>query len=123
MPRPTSDRDWIRPLLLEHERALVAYARSITGDLERARDAVQEAFLELCGARREDVEPNLEYELEQFARRSDADFTKFFIHHLAFINPHFGLVFYPFPSFPESVLMNPPPSTKYHWNSENKFLA
>ncbi len=39
---------WIRSTLDAYERGLVAYAARITGDLERAQDAVQETFLELC---------------------------------------------------------------------------
>ncbi len=31
-----------------HEAALIAYARRLLGDRERARDVVQEAFLRLC---------------------------------------------------------------------------
>lgn len=44
----------VEALLAEHERALVGYAaRRLGGDVERGRDAVQEAFLRLC--RQEDI--------------------------------------------------------------------
>ena len=39
---------WVRAALVNHERGLVSYAARITGESERARDAVQETFLELC---------------------------------------------------------------------------
>lgn len=40
---------WIRVALERHERGLVLYAaRLLRGDVERARDLVQEAFLRLC---------------------------------------------------------------------------
>ncbi len=41
--------EWVREALATHERSLVSYAARVTGDVERARDAVQETFLELCG--------------------------------------------------------------------------
>lgn len=51
-PAPHDARDehrrWVRSALADHERALVSYAARITGDLERARDVVQETFLRLC---------------------------------------------------------------------------
>ena len=40
--------DWIKAALREHEGALVRYAAQITGDLDRARDVVQDTFLRLC---------------------------------------------------------------------------
>ncbi len=40
--------DWVHAALLEHERGLVSFAARITGETERARDVVQETFLELC---------------------------------------------------------------------------
>jgi RNA polymerase sigma-70 factor (ECF subfamily) len=48
---------WIRAALEQHERALVLYAaRLLRGDVERARDLVQEAFLRLCNQKRAEVE-------------------------------------------------------------------
>ncbi|HZI33506.1 MAG TPA: sigma-70 family RNA polymerase sigma factor [Candidatus Binatia bacterium] len=41
--------DWIQAALREHEGALVRYAAQFTGDLDRARDVVQDTFLRLCG--------------------------------------------------------------------------
>ncbi len=40
---------WIHEALGEHERSLMRYATGLLhGDLERARDVVQESFLQLC---------------------------------------------------------------------------
>jgi RNA polymerase sigma factor (sigma-70 family) len=47
---------WIQAVLEQHERSLVAYAARITGDVERARDVVQETFLRLLRADRKDIE-------------------------------------------------------------------
>jgi RNA polymerase sigma-70 factor (ECF subfamily) len=40
--------EWIQAALRAHEGALVRYAAQITGDLDRARDVVQDTFLRLC---------------------------------------------------------------------------
>lgn len=40
---------WIRAALERFETPLTRYAFRITGDLERARDVVQDCFLSLCG--------------------------------------------------------------------------
>lgn len=44
--------DWIRMALDEYERCLIRYAARLTGDLEVARDVVQETFLRLCREKR-----------------------------------------------------------------------
>lgn len=44
-----SDRmEWMRSALAEHEGPLLRYAVRLTGNLERARDVVQDTFLRLC---------------------------------------------------------------------------
>ena len=43
-----SKSDWIQAALREHEGPLVRYAAQLTGDLDRARDVVQDTFLKLC---------------------------------------------------------------------------
>ena len=40
--------EWVRAALREHEGPLLRYATQITGDLDRARDVVQDTFLRLC---------------------------------------------------------------------------
>ena len=57
---PTSRADWIRQALADFERPLLRYAlRKCNGDLERARDAVQDTFLRLCREKREKIEDHL----------------------------------------------------------------
>jgi len=51
--------EWVSRALDDHERALLAYARRLLSDPERARDVVQETFLRLCRAKRSDVEGHL----------------------------------------------------------------
>ncbi len=51
--------DWIRQALERYEKPLIRYACRITGDLETARDVVQDAFLRLCQADRAKVDGHL----------------------------------------------------------------
>ena len=46
----TNHSGWIREALARYERPLIAYACRFTGDLETARDVVQDTFLKLCQA-------------------------------------------------------------------------
>ena len=50
---------WILATLTRFERRLCLYAFRILGDLERARDVVQETFLELCRKDRAQLEGHL----------------------------------------------------------------
>lgn len=54
-----NDSAWIDAALRRFETPLVLYATKVCGDEERARDVVQETFLELCAAERNAVEPRL----------------------------------------------------------------
>jgi len=54
-----NEPNWIQAALERHERALIAYAKRMTGDLESAREIVQESFTRLCAQRREQVEPRV----------------------------------------------------------------
>lgn len=49
------DRSWIHAALDEYERPLTHYAARVVGDLDRARDVVQDVFLKLCNQREEDL--------------------------------------------------------------------
>jgi len=56
----TDDRGrWIRSAVEAYEGQLVRYAARITGDVERGRDVVQEAFLRLCREDRAKVDGHL----------------------------------------------------------------
>lgn len=59
MSRETDARGWIPAALARYEGPLTRYAAAITGDLERARDVVQDTFLKLCSAPREEVQEHL----------------------------------------------------------------
>lgn len=50
VPPPTQAgrREWVRAAVERYERPLTRYAGHLVGDLDRARDLVQEAFLRLC---------------------------------------------------------------------------
>lgn len=57
---PQSDAEWIRAAVERYEAPLTAYAAHVLGgDVERARDVVQEAFLRLIGQDRQKVTPHL----------------------------------------------------------------
>src|SRR5690606_38594689 len=53
--------------------ALVRYAASLVGDIERAKDVVQDVFVKLCRQRRESVEPHLAPWLFRVARNRALD--------------------------------------------------
>jgi RNA polymerase sigma-70 factor (ECF subfamily) len=50
---------WILDAVRTHEAPLVRYAARILGDVERAREVVQETFLRLCSRASEDVRDHL----------------------------------------------------------------
>ena len=47
---------WITSLVRRYERPLCSYAFGLLRDLERARDAVQDTFLRLCGQKPEKLQ-------------------------------------------------------------------
>ena len=60
-PRPSDQRvEWVRSAVARFERPLTQYALHILGgDIERARDLVQEAFLRLCDQDQQAIESHL----------------------------------------------------------------
>ncbi|MCB9784566.1 MAG: sigma-70 family RNA polymerase sigma factor [Candidatus Omnitrophica bacterium] len=54
-----TDKEWIRQALAEYEGPLLRYVHRIVGDLETARDVVQDAFLKMCSARPEKVKDHV----------------------------------------------------------------
>ncbi|HEX3133805.1 MAG TPA: sigma-70 family RNA polymerase sigma factor [Planctomycetota bacterium] len=55
----TTDAAWIEAAVARYERPLIAYARRILSDDDRARDVVQDTFLRLCRQSRGEVEHRL----------------------------------------------------------------
>lgn len=68
--------DWIRQALEQYEKPLIRYACRITGDLETARDVVQDAFLKLCQAERAKVDGHLAAWLYTVCRNRAYDVRK-----------------------------------------------
>lgn len=44
----TPNSSWVPSVMADHEKPLIRYAAHITGDVERAREIVQDTFLQLC---------------------------------------------------------------------------
>ncbi len=53
------DREWIKQVVADYQGRLCRYALHLTGDLDAARDVVQETFLRLCKQRREQLDGHL----------------------------------------------------------------
>jgi RNA polymerase sigma factor (sigma-70 family) len=71
---PDNDRRaWVTRALDAHERALFAYARRRTRDVETARDLVQETFRRLCEAEQTEVEGHVRAWLFTVCRRLAID--------------------------------------------------
>ncbi len=67
------DRNWIVCAVAEYEVALVRYAMFQVGDVETARDVVQDTFLRLCRQSPEDVTPHLKQWLYKVCRNLAID--------------------------------------------------
>jgi RNA polymerase sigma-70 factor (ECF subfamily) len=71
------DRAWIQTLLQRHEEPLVRYTtRLLGGDVQRARDVVQDGFLRLCQAPKERVEGHAEAWLFAVCRNRAIDICR-----------------------------------------------
>lgn len=51
--------EWVRAAMDQHAGPLARYAAALTGDVDRARDVVQDTFMRLCAEDRSRVEPYL----------------------------------------------------------------
>ncbi len=51
----TSHQEWVRSIVESHSASLTRYASSITGEIDSARDAVQDTFLRLVRADAEKI--------------------------------------------------------------------
>ena len=56
---PLTRAEFVLAALARYERPLIRYATRITGDIELARDVVQDTFLRLCKADRAEVDGHL----------------------------------------------------------------
>jgi RNA polymerase sigma-70 factor (ECF subfamily) len=72
-PQGRRDTQWIRDAFDRYEGPLVRYAMRLTGDLDTARDVVQDTFLRLCRQQRSQVEPHLAAWLFTVCRRRGLD--------------------------------------------------
>lgn len=72
-PREHPDSDWFRAAVDQYEGPLVRYAARVTGDLDSARDVVQDTFLRLCRASRAEVDGHLAQWLYTVCRRRALD--------------------------------------------------
>lgn len=65
--------DWVHAALRQYEGPLIRYAAQITGDLDRARDVVQDTFIRLCAEKQSRVEPYLAQWLFKVCRNRALD--------------------------------------------------
>src|SRR5262249_30206690 len=68
-----SKAEWIRSALERYEGPLTRYALRITGNLERARDVVQDTFLKLCETKPDEIESYLAQWLFTVCRNRSLD--------------------------------------------------
>jgi len=71
-----SRAEWIEAVLERYERPLLRYVCRMTGDVELARDVVQDTFLKLCKADRENIEGRLAAWLYTVCRNRALDVLK-----------------------------------------------
>jgi RNA polymerase sigma factor (sigma-70 family) len=69
----TPDASWAITALAEYEQALTRYAAHITGDIERAREVVQDTFLKLCRQKPDQIRNHLAQWLYTVCRNQALD--------------------------------------------------
>jgi len=69
----SSDGDWIRLAVRRYEARLVGYASHLLGDVERARDVVQDTFLKLCTQQPDRIQAHLQEWLFAVCRNACLD--------------------------------------------------
>jgi RNA polymerase sigma-70 factor (ECF subfamily) len=72
----TPDMSWIPSVLEEYEKPLTRYAAHITGDVERAREVVQDTFLKLCRQKPSEIRDHLAQWLYTVCRNRALDVLK-----------------------------------------------
>jgi RNA polymerase sigma-70 factor (ECF subfamily) len=70
------DAEWVGEALTRYEGPLIRYALRFTGNVESARDVVQDTFLRLCKAKRAQVDGRLAAWLYTVCRNRALDVTK-----------------------------------------------
>jgi len=70
------DSSWVPSVLAEYEQALTRYAAHITGDIERAREVVQDTFLKLCGQKPDQIRDHLAQWLYTVCRNRALDVVR-----------------------------------------------
>src|SRR5215210_8242574 len=68
--------DWIRGVVEQFSGPLTLYTLHLLGNLEQARDVVQETFIKLCAQRRNAVEPKLKQWLYLVCRNAAFDLMR-----------------------------------------------
>lgn len=74
--RTASDTAWLHDAVERYESPLIRYIVRMTGELETARDIVQDTFLKLCQQDRDQVEPILPQWLYRVCRNRALDVLK-----------------------------------------------
>jgi len=69
----TPDSSWVSSILAEYEQPLTRYAAHITGDIERAREVVQDTFLKLCRQKPAEIRNHLAQWLYTVCRNGALD--------------------------------------------------
>ena len=90
----TADREWIESAMAQYEGPLTIYAARLSGDVDRARDVVQDTFLKLWRADRATVDSHLAKWLYTVCRnraldvrRKEQRMTKLSDHQLTQVQP------------------------------------
>ena len=71
-----TDSNWVEEALDQYEIPLVRYAVSLLGDVEIARDVVQDTFLKLCAQRPRDLQGHLAQWLFRVCRNRALDWQR-----------------------------------------------
>lgn len=74
--KTTAHMDWVQSALARYEQPLLRYAQRITGDVETARDVVQDTFMKLCTADRGRINAYLAPWLYRVCRNRALDIVK-----------------------------------------------
>ncbi|MEC9004327.1 MAG: sigma-70 family RNA polymerase sigma factor [Planctomycetota bacterium] len=75
-PEPNPNADWIRRVVECHEQPLIRYASRMLNDHERARDVVQDTFLQLCRQSQQELEGRVTAWLYTVCRNRALDIRK-----------------------------------------------